>query len=139
MCGLDISKLKYFWVALHCLWSKHYIWFSTRKCHNSLATNWQITRGVRLRNWNWQMERSKTKKKMNEEKQQRIEFHVVKSGKIQFLKRNNNRFSRVIFDTSLPRCLKIIENVSFYNIASEASYVYILKLVVKQCYQTGQK
>ena len=60
---------------------------------------------------------------MNEEKQQRIEFHVVKSGKIQFLKRNNNRFSRVIFDTSLPRCLKIIENVSFYNIASEASYV----------------
>ena len=63
---------------------------------------------------------------MNEEKQQRIEFHVVKSGKIQFLKRNNNRFSRVIFDTSLPRCLKIIENVSFYNIASEASYIYNL-------------
>ena len=55
-------------------------------------------------------------------------------------------------------CLKIIEKVSF-NIASEASYVYILsgqkviknakngpfwrvfenlKLAVKQCYQTGQ-
>ena len=57
------------------------------------------------------------------------------------------------------QCLKIIEKVSF-NIASEASYVYIfsgqtfiekchnghfwrvfenLKLAVKQCYQTGQK
>ena len=48
------------------------------------------------------------------------------------------------------RCLKITEKVSF-NIASEASYVYIgpfwqvfenLKLLVKQCYQTfliGQK
>ena len=57
-----------------------------------------------------------------------------------------------------PRCLKITEKVSF-NIASEASYVYILsrqkliknakngpfwqvfenlKLAVKQCYQTGQ-
>ena len=56
------------------------------------------------------------------------------------------------------QCLKITEKVSF-NIASEASYVYILsgqkliknakngsfwrvfenlKLVVKQCYQTGQ-
>ena len=56
------------------------------------------------------------------------------------------------------RCLKITEKVSF-NIASEASYVYIfsgqkliknakngpfwrvfenLKLAVKQCYQTGQ-
>ena len=55
------------------------------------------------------------------------------------------------------RCLKIPENVS-YNIASEASYIYILseqkfikkakngpfwrvfenlKLTVKQCYQTG--
>ena len=52
------------------------------------------------------------------------------------------------------RCLKITEEVSF-NIASEASYVYILsgqkqikngqfwrvfenlKLAVKQCYQTG--
>ena len=39
----------YFWVAsLYCLlcrcWSKHdTIWIS-RKCHNSLATNWQITR-----------------------------------------------------------------------------------------------
>ena len=58
----------------------------------------------------------------------------------------------------VPRCLKITEKVSF-NIASEASYVYILsgqkliinakngpfwrvfenlKLAVKQCYQTGQ-
>ena len=58
----------------------------------------------------------------------------------------------------LSRCLKITEKVSF-NIASEASYVYILsgqkliknaengpfwrvfenlKLAVKQCYQTGQ-
>ena len=55
----------------------------------------------------------------------------------------------------LTRCLKITEKVSF-NIASEASYVYILsgqkltkngqfwqvfenlKLSVKQCYQTGQ-
>ena len=57
-----------------------------------------------------------------------------------------------------PRCLKITEKVSF-NIANEASYVYILsrqnfiknakngpfwrvfenlKLAVKQCYQTGQ-
>ena len=50
-----------------------------------------------------------------------------------------------------PRCLKITEKVSF-NIASEASYVYILngqklsfcrvfenmKLAVKQRYQTGQ-
>ena len=56
------------------------------------------------------------------------------------------------------RCLKITEKVSF-NIASEASYVYIesgqklikipkngqfgeffenMKLAVKQCYQTGQ-
>ena len=53
---------------------------------------------------------------------------------------------------STARCLKITEKVSF-NIASEASYVYILngqtengqfwrvfenlKLAVKQCYQTG--
>ena len=58
----------------------------------------------------------------------------------------------------LSRCLKITEKVSF-NIANEASYVYILsgqkliekakngpfrrvfenlKLAVKQCYQTGQ-
>ena len=58
----------------------------------------------------------------------------------------------------MARCLKITEKVSF-NIASEASYVYILsgqklvqnaknsplwrvfenlKLAVKQCYQTGQ-
>ena len=35
--------------------------------------------------------------------------------------------------------MKITEKVSFYNIASEASYIYILKLAVKQCYQTGQK
>ena len=60
---------------------------------------------------------------------------------------------------SFARCLKISEKVSF-NIASEASYVYILsvqkliknakngpiwqvfenlKLSVKQCYQAGQK
>ena len=60
--------------------------------------------------------------------------------------------------TWCARCLKITEKVSF-NIASEASYVYILsgqkliknakngpfwwvfenlKLAVKQCYQTGQ-
>ena len=57
---------------------------------------------------------------------------------------------------SFARCLKISEKVSF-NIASEASYVYILsvqklikndkngpiwrffvKLAVKQCYQTGK-
>mgnify|MGYP001363378883 CR=1 FL=1 len=58
----------------------------------------------------------------------------------------------------VARCLKITEKVSF-NIASEASYLYILsgqklsknakngpfwrvfenpKLAVKQCYQTGQ-
>ena len=60
--------------------------------------------------------------------------------------------------TTRAQCLKITEKVSF-NIASEASYVYILsgqkliknakngpfwrvfenlKLAVKQCYQTGQ-
>ena len=60
--------------------------------------------------------------------------------------------------THKQRCLKITEKVSF-NIASEASYVYILsgqkliknakigpfwrvfenlKLAAKQCYQTGQ-
>ena len=59
---------------------------------------------------------------------------------------------------TLTRCFKITEKVSF-NIASEASYAYILsgqkllknakkcpfwrvfenlKLAVKQCYQTGQ-
>ena len=64
--------------------------------------------------------------------------------------------SKIIFG-ALPHCLKITEKVSF-NIASEASYVYILsaqkfiknakngpfwrvlqnlKLAVKQCYQTG--
>ena len=63
-----------------------------------------------------------------------------------------------IHQMHLTRCLKITENVSF-DIASEASYVYIfsgqkliknakcgpfwrvfenLKLTVKQCYQTGQ-
>ena len=36
---------------------------------------------------------------------------------------------------SYTQCLKITENVAF-NIASEASYVYILS-TVKQCYQTG--
>ena len=66
----------------------------------------------------------------------------------------NNKYGR----NKIPRCLKITEKVSF-NIASEASYVYILirqkfikiakngpfgrvfenlKLAVKQCYQTGQ-
>ena len=64
-------------------------------------------------------------------------------------------FSRIVF--AVAQCLKITEKVSF-NIASEASYVYILsgqkliknakngsfwqvfenlKLAVKQCYQTG--
>ena len=63
-----------------------------------------------------------------------------------------------LFFLEFTRCLKITEKVSF-NIASEASYVYILsgqklvknakngtfwrvfenlKLAVKQCYQTGQ-
>ena len=62
------------------------------------------------------------------------------------------------FFETFAQCLKITEKVSF-NIASEASYVYILsgqkfiknakngpfwrvfenlKLAVKQCYQTGQ-
>ena len=59
------------------------------------------------------------------------------------------------FPNESSQCLKITEKVSF-NIASEASYVYILsgqklikngpfwrvfenlKLAVKQCYQTGQ-
>ena len=66
--------------------------------------------------------------------------------------------SQVNQDEGMPRCLKITEKVSF-NIASEASYVYILSgqklfknakkwsiwrvfekltLAVKQCYQTGQ-
>ena len=65
--------------------------------------------------------------------------------------------SKILLATS-PQCLKITKKVSF-NIASEASYVYILsgqkllknaksgsfwrvfenlKLAVKQCYQTGQ-
>ena len=69
--------------------------------------------------------------------------------------RNANHIPLKIPDA---RCLKITEKVSF-NIASEASYVYILsgqkliknakngpfwrvyeklKLAVKQCYQTGQ-
>ena len=64
----------------------------------------------------------------------------------------------IYVDVKRSRCLKITEKVSF-NIASEASYVYILsgqkfitnakngpfwqvnenlKLAVKQCYQTGQ-
>ena len=63
------------------------------------------------------------------------------------------------FGTHLAQCLKITEKVSF-NIASEASYIYIwvdksslkmpkngpfvrvfenLKLAIKQCYQTGHK
>ena len=71
-------------------------------------------------------------------------------------KRENDR--EIDFPKKNSRCLKITEKVSF-NIASEASYVYILsgqkliknakndpfwrdfenlKLVVKQCYQTGQ-
>ena len=62
---------------------------------------------------------------------------------------------------SNTRCLKITENVSFYNIASEASYGFTfwawknnklpknqfgvrvflkkMKLTVEQCYTTGQK
>ena len=61
----------------------------------------------------------------------------------------------VVVSRGRARCLKITEKVSF-NIASEASYLYILsgqklikngpfwrvienlKLAVKQCYQTGQ-
>ena len=64
----------------------------------------------------------------------------------------------IYVDVKRSRCLKITEKVSF-NIASEASYVYILsgqkfitnakngpfwqvfenlKLAVEQCYQTGQ-
>ena len=71
------------------------------------------------------------------------------------IRRVNLELKRKIFST---QCLKITEKVSF-NIASEASYVYILsgqkliknakngpfwrvfenlKLVVEQCYQTGQ-
>ena len=74
-----------------------------------------------------------------------IHWHVLQV-------RKPERFQR------FARCLKITEKVSF-NIASEASYVYILsgqklikdakngpfwrvfenlKLAVKQCYQTGQ-
>ena len=57
---------------------------------------------------------------------------------------------RLQFFAGLPWWLKFTENVSF-NVASEASYVYILsgqngpfwrvfenlKLAAKQCYQTG--
>ena len=66
-------------------------------------------------------------------------------------------FCKVILNSIQAQCLKISEKVAF-NIASEASYVYILngqkliknakngqfwrvfenlKLAVKQCYQTG--
>ena len=65
---------------------------------------------------------------------------------------------RFLLNSKFTRCLKITEKLSF-NIASEASYVYILsgqkliknakngpfwrvfeqlKLAVKQCYQIGQ-
>ena len=71
---------------------------------------------------------------------------------------NTHYFQVLSSKRASPRCLKITEKVSF-NIASEASYVYILngqkliknaqngqfwkvfeklKLAVKQCYQTGQ-
>ena len=71
---------------------------------------------------------------------------------------NNNLFLTLMLIFQTSRCLKLTEKVSF-NIASEASYVYILsgqqliknakngpfwrvfenqKLAVKQCYQTGQ-
>ena len=75
------------------------------------------------------------------------------------LGRRKERTKKTAFLRSkIARCLKITEKVSF-NIASEASYVYILsgqklikkakngpfwrvfenlKLAVKQCYQTGQ-
>ena len=67
-------------------------------------------------------------------------------------------FERNVFITSISRCLKITEKVSFNN-ASESSCVFILskqklfknakngpfwrgyenlKLAVKQCFQTGQ-
>ena len=76
-----------------------------------------------------------------------LEFELLENSK----KLNNSKGQK-------PRCLKITEKVSL-NIASEASYVYILsgqkliknakngpfwrvfenrKLAVKQCYQTGQ-
>ena len=63
----------------------------------------------------------------------------------------HNNYHKKSRDTT-PQCLKIIEKVSF-NIASEASYVYILRglkmiknakngqnmmLEVKQWYQAGQ-
>ena len=69
--------------------------------------------------------------------------HHLKIKIVEFL--NNN-----------SRCLKTIEKVSFYKVASESSYDYILsgqkfikndqfgrvfedlKLAVRQCYQTGQ-
>ena len=76
-----------------------------------------------------------------------LDFELLENSK----KLNNSKGQK-------PWCLKITEKVSF-NIASEASYVYILsgqkliknakngsfwrvfenlKLAVKQCYQTGQ-
>ena len=74
---------------------------------------------------------------------------------ILFIKFKHHQNANIWMST---RCLKITEKVSF-NVASEASYVYILsgqkliknakngpfwrvfenlKLAVKQCYQTGQ-
>ena len=72
---------------------------------------------------------------------------------------NNREIFEFLSDfQTRPRCLKITEKVAF-NLASEASYVYVLsgqkliynakndplwpvlenlKLAVKQCYQTGQ-
>ena len=37
-----------------------------------------------------------------------------------------------------PHCLKITQNVSFYNIASEASYVYILDKSYLKSAKNGQ-
>ena len=84
-------------------------------------------------------------------------FAEIYAKKIFFEIVNINIGSKSYFAT-MTRCLKITEKVSF-NIASEASYVYILsgqkliknakngpfwrvfenlKLAAKQCYQTGQ-
>ena len=75
-------------------------------------------------------------------KRKGVKLHV--SNEHIFTAKNIKRY----VDPKSARCWKITEKVSF-NIASEASYVYIwsghklikndnLKLAVKQCYQIGQ-